>query len=304
MAEVESGMSAGRTWRRPRAAKLVLDHAPGALEPAREPRDTGSVGVTDERPPERRSGEGRLHARQQRIDRGPVLVALSKLRHQTLQRVAQVPFAEVELGLGEGRTDGTIETVVVVADHALRSALQGAQERLPPVGLGCVGEGLNAPELRAPALEARRAEDPKRSESARFEGHAPRRADHRARASRPSATPRAFGPRRRWGEDLDPVGHQLPVASHPQLSRLGSAGSRCAPLARNQRRLAVGRPHPDRGQRLGDPPGDELVSACGVRSLVQVDGALARVAASCQASSRCSTSVKRCGRSPLAGTHR
>ena len=50
------------------------------------------------------------------------------------------------------------------------------------------------------------------------------------------------------------------------------------PLARDQRRVAVGRAGPDRDQRLGDPTGDELVAARRMRPLVEPDVALARLA--------------------------
>lgn len=88
-----------------------------------------------------------------------MLVVLAELGHEPLQRTAQGPLAQVELGLREGGAHGPVEPVVVVADDPRRRALEGAQERLP-AGPGCVGGGLDAPEPRATALEARRAEDP------------------------------------------------------------------------------------------------------------------------------------------------
>ena len=79
-------------------------------------------------------------------------------------------------------------------------------------------------------------------------------------------------------EDLDPVGDQLAVTRHARLARLRVGTQPPRPLARHKRRLAVGRPGADRDQRLGDPPGHELVAASCVRSLVEVDRALAGLA--------------------------
>src|SRR5680860_1172953 len=73
------------------------------------------------------------------------LVAVD-LVHQPFQRVAQMPLAQVKLGLREGGSHGGVEAAVVVADHARRGVLQSAQEQLP-VGLGGLRVGLHAPEL-------------------------------------------------------------------------------------------------------------------------------------------------------------
>jgi hypothetical protein len=90
------------------ATELVLDDAAGAVEPVRQARDVGGVSVADERLPERRAGKGGLDPRPQRVDRAAMLIALSDLRHQPLERVAQMPLSEVELGLGEGGPHGSV----------------------------------------------------------------------------------------------------------------------------------------------------------------------------------------------------
>ena len=79
-------------------------------------------------------------------------------------------------------------------------------------------------------------------------------------------------------EDLDPVGHQLAVARHAQLARLGVGAQPPRSLARHQPRLAVGLASSHRLKRLCDPAGDKLVPASGVRPLVQMHRPLARLA--------------------------
>ncbi len=56
------------------------------------------------------------------------------LPHQSLKRVAQVPLAQVQLGVGEAGANSVREPVVVVAHDARWGAGQRAQKRLP-VGL-------------------------------------------------------------------------------------------------------------------------------------------------------------------------
>jgi hypothetical protein len=83
----------------------------------------------------------------------------SELCHQSLKRVAQMPLAQVQLGVGEASTNGVRKAVVVVAHNPRRRAGKRAEERLP-VGLRLACEHLQAPQLRPPALIAHRREDP------------------------------------------------------------------------------------------------------------------------------------------------
>jgi len=85
----------------------------------------------------------------------------SELCHQSLKRVAQMPLAQVQLGVREASTNGVRKAVVVVAHSPRRRAGKRAEERLP-VGLRLACEHLQAPQLRPPALLAHRREDPKR----------------------------------------------------------------------------------------------------------------------------------------------
>ena len=150
-------MSAGRRWRRPRRRNWSSTMR---SVPSSQPESRGTSAAWASRI-NGRQNDGPAKAASTRGSSASIAARCSSLCRSFAMRrssVAQVPLAEVELGLGEGGTDGAVETVVVVADDALRSALQGAKERLP-VGLGRVGEGLDAPELRPPGLKARRAED-------------------------------------------------------------------------------------------------------------------------------------------------
>ena len=151
-------MSAGRRWRRPRRRNWSSTMR---SVPSSQPESRGTSAAWASRI-NGRQNDGPAKAASTRGSSASIAARCSSLCRSFAMRrssVAQVPLAEVELGLGEGGTDGAVETVVVVADDALRSALQGAKERLP-VGLGRVGEGLDAPELRPPGLKARRAERP------------------------------------------------------------------------------------------------------------------------------------------------
>ena len=179
-----------------------------------------------------------------------------------------MPLAEVELGLREGGSHRRVEATVVVADHPLRGAVQAPQERFP-VGLGGLREDLNAPELGALILEPHRAEDLERDPEpaggrvAHREGQVVKQ--QRARR-RPCGRPVRLEDH--WCEDLDPVHYQLAVAGQALLARVGVTSQPVGPLARNQRRMAVGRPGSHRRQRLGDAPRHELVVAGGVWALV------------------------------------
>src|SRR5215216_2666841 len=116
--EVDSGMSGPRALRSPRRANwsstirpVLCSQLDSGFSPRRlrtwrtspgvssssfsEAPDLGGVGVANERPPERRAGEGGLDAGPQRIDRAAVLgFALVDLVHEPFQRVAQMPFAQ------------------------------------------------------------------------------------------------------------------------------------------------------------------------------------------------------------------
>jgi hypothetical protein len=220
------------------------------------------------------------------------------LRHQPLQRVTQMPLAEVELGVGEDGTYCPIEPGVVVAHDPRRSLLQRAQERFP-VSLRCVGKGLRAPELGTALLKARGAEDPERDPEA-----AGSRVPHRERQVVQQQRSGGWPGRRsvrledHRRKDLNPVGHQLAVRSHARLPGCGgSARKRRARSRATNSRLAVVRPSAYRLKRLRDPTRDELIVASRMRSLGRYTGRS-------QDSSRGSTSVKRCGRSPFTGTQR
>jgi hypothetical protein len=94
-------------------------------------------------------------------------------------------------------------------------------------------------------------------------------------ARRPRARPVGLEHHRR--EHLDPVHHQRPMPGEPQ-----SAGPRVDPqplrsLSCHERRIAIRRATPDHLQRLSDPPRDELILARRVRTLMEVDRALARL---------------------------
>jgi hypothetical protein len=107
------------------------------------------------------------------------------------------------------------------------------------------------------------------------------------------------------GKDLGPVGDQLTVAGGAPLAGLGIGAHPVGSLARHQPRLAIAGRGPDRLKRLGDPTSDELIVASGVRTLaLECTGRSQVSQASCHASSRGRSSVKRYGRSPLAGTQR
>jgi hypothetical protein len=66
--------------------------------------------------------------------------------------------------------------------------------------------------------------------------------------------------------------------------------------------LHVGSAGADGGERLGDPPGHELIVARRLRSLAPLDTSLAVLQEPCQDSSRGSSSVNTCGLPPL-GEH-
>jgi hypothetical protein len=147
------------------------------------------------------------------------------------------------------------------------------------VGLGCVGKGLDAPEPRAPALEARRAEDSEGDPNAAGGRIADREGQvieqYRA-ALGPGTRPVGLEDDRREG--LDPVPHELAVAGHARLAGLGVGPQSPRPLPRHQRRPAVARPGSGGLKRLRDPPRDELVAASGARPLVQAHRPLAGLA--------------------------
>ena len=79
-------------------------------------------------------------------------------------------------------------------------------------------------------------------------------------------------------ENFDPVSDQLAVTRQARLARLRVGAQPLRPLARHQRRLAIGVAGSHRLKRLRDPPGHELVVAGGMRALVQIDRPLTRLA--------------------------
>jgi hypothetical protein len=119
-----------------------------------------------ERRPERGAGERRLDLRQQLVDRVPVLRLLAaQLAHQPLQCVAQVPLADVQLGVGEPGADRIREPIVVVAHDPRRGAIERAEERRH-VALGLGRERLQTPQFRASGFIAHRGEHPERDPEA------------------------------------------------------------------------------------------------------------------------------------------
>ena len=87
------------------AVELVGDDAPGGVQPVAQAGDVGGVAALCERRPERGPSERRLDVSEQSVDRVPMLGLLgAELAHQPLQRVAQVPLAHVQLGVGEAGT--------------------------------------------------------------------------------------------------------------------------------------------------------------------------------------------------------
>jgi hypothetical protein len=113
--------------------------------------------------------------------------------------------------------DSGSDAPVRVADHALRLAVERAQERLPVIGCGGV-ERLKAPQQTAAVVIAQRAEDVESDHATRdgaavgggcldAERHL---VEHK----------RSLGPQRwpvrledDWREDLDEVADELPVAA-------------------------------------------------------------------------------------------
>jgi hypothetical protein len=158
--EVLSGVSAGLLKRGPRLANCSSTIRPVVLSHSLS-RGMPAACALDERRPERRAGERRLDLPQQLVDRLLVGRVGADLGHQPLERVAQVPLAEVKLGPREAGTHRVGQAAVVVAHDPRRGAAEGAEERLP-VGLRLARERLQAPQSRASRLVAHGAEHAKR----------------------------------------------------------------------------------------------------------------------------------------------
>ena len=198
------------------------------------------------------------------------------LAHQPLQRVPQMPLAQVQLSAWEARADGVRQAGVVVADDPRRRPVQGAQERLP-VGLRLARERLQPPQLRASGLVTHRAEDAKRDPVATADRitHPERQVVQQQRPRRgPLAG--AVGLKDDRREDLHPGHHQRSVARGARLAAARMGSHPASSLSCHQRRLAVARTAPDHLQRTGDPACDELVAPRRVWTLVEADRALAR----------------------------
>src|SRR5512143_632027 len=100
----------------PCSAELVLDDLPSVVQPATHARNTRRVAALHEWRPERWAGECRLDIRQQLVDRLPVLGLFpADVGHQPLERVTQMPLAQIQLGLREASANGVREAVVAVA---------------------------------------------------------------------------------------------------------------------------------------------------------------------------------------------
>src|SRR5512132_3984800 len=189
-----------------------------------------------------------------------------------------MPLAQVQLGVGEAGADRGGHAQVVVADHALRSAVQTAEERLP-VGPRLRREGLHPPHPRPAALVAHRAVDAEGASLTTGGGVADAERqiiEQQRSARRPRAWPVGLEDDRR--EHLDPVRHQRPVPAEAHLAARRIDAHPPGSLARHQRRLGVRRAGSDPPQRLGDSARDELVAPRRVRPLVETDVALAGLA--------------------------
>jgi hypothetical protein len=93
--------------------------------------DAGGVRALHERRPQRGAGERRLSISKELIDHVPVLTLGANLAHQPLQSMAQVPLAQVQLGVGETAANRVHQGAVVVAHHPGRRPGKGCEERLP-----------------------------------------------------------------------------------------------------------------------------------------------------------------------------
>jgi hypothetical protein len=83
------------------AGELVFDQRVHLIEPEVERFDPGRPDLAHERSPELATVEGALDARQERVDRfGMLGVASPLVSAEPLQRVLEVPLAEIDLALG------------------------------------------------------------------------------------------------------------------------------------------------------------------------------------------------------------
>ena len=174
--------------------------------------------AVEKRRPEPGAGERSLDLRQQVIDRVPVDVLGADLAHQPLQRVAQVPLAQVQLGVREASTNRVREPVVVVAHDPWRSATERSQERLP-IRLRLARERLQAPQPWASGVIPHRGEHAERDPEATAVrvAHPERQVVEQQRsARRPLA--RTMRVEHDGSEHLHPIHHQRPVPREAQLA--------------------------------------------------------------------------------------
>jgi len=235
-----------------------------------ESRDHGGVvelpGVGVEGRPEVPAGECGLGPWQQ------LLGGLAgDLRQQTLERVTQVPLAEIDLSLRPALLDDLQHSGVRVA-HDPRWRTGQSREELPPRSRGRVGERLQAPQLALPIDVGQGAQDVPR-EVAALGGVAAAQAKVEViEYQRSVIRPRRRRVRREHDgrEHLDPVGGELSVP------RVATAGE---PSSRALGRLAVGLALPEPDERPRDLPRDlprrKAIAARCLQTLMRRDRALA-----------------------------
>ena len=89
----------------------------------------------------------RLDVGRQLIDRDVMVGVGAEIRHEPLQRMAKLPWAELHLSVAEASTNRVRKARVVVAHDPRRGAAQGAKERLP-VSLGLAREASSRHSFR------------------------------------------------------------------------------------------------------------------------------------------------------------
>jgi hypothetical protein len=182
---------------------------------------------------------------------------------QPFERMLEVPLAEIHpqihLSLGPQPFKNGPLAVVQLTDRPRGHSMQRAEERLP-VGRG-VRERLHPPRTRAARDAAHCAEDPegdrrprRLARVAHTEGQV---VDHEAPAARPHLRTMRLEHDRR--EQLDPVGHELPVACLTQLARVPVDREPRRSFSRHQSSALIGRARPDRNERASHSAGDKLV---------------------------------------------